>query len=177
MTRKTLTIFEGPDGSGKTTAARAYAESVCAVYVHFPAYPEIVDNELARVYLRAMEPLLVERQHVVFDRSWLSERPYGSVFRNGLYRLGGSTQEELEDIATIFQGVLVFCKPPLEVCLSNYRNRKQTEMLENEQQLVAVYESYGRQTTGLPGVRFDYTKDGDIISFVNETRSNTYAQF
>ena len=176
MMRKTLTIFEGPDGSGKTTAAKTYAESIGALYVHFPAYPEITDNELSRVYLRAMEPLVVEQRDVVFDRSWLSERPYGSVFRNGLYRLSENAQNTLENIAVVFQGVLVFCKPPLEVCLGNYRRRKQIEMLDNEQQLVDVYDLYGRQTTYLPGVRFDYTKDGDIVSFVNETRRFAYAK-
>lgn len=175
MMRKTLTIFEGPDGSGKTTAAKTYAESVCAIYVHFPAYPEITDNELARVYLRAMESLVVEQRDVVFDRSWLSERPYGSVFRNGLYRLGENTQGTLEDIAKVFDTVVILCDPGLEVCLNNYRTRKNLEMLDNEDQLAAVHKAYYEIDTTLPFAVYNYKADGDITLFVNEVVSN--AQF
>lgn len=168
MTRKTLTIFEGPDGSGKTTAAKTYAESIGALYVHFPAYPEITDNELSRVYLRAMEPLVVEQRDVVFDRSWLSERPYGSVFRNGLYRLSETAQDTLEDIAKVFDTVVVLCDPGLEVCLSNYRSRKNIEMLDNEDQLIAVHKAYLAIQTTLPFGIYNYRTSGDITQFINE---------
>lgn len=165
MTRKTLTIFEGPDGSGKTTAAKTYAESIGAVYTHFSAHPEIMDNELMRIYLRAMEPLLVERQHVVFDRSWISERPYGHVFRNGLYRLHKFAQRELENVARMFNPLVVFCNPGLETCLANYRCRKQLEMLDNEEQLRDVYHLYRQEKTSLPVIRYSYV-DGDNINLL-----------
>ena len=61
-----LTIFEGPDGSGKSTAAQAYAEATKAKYVHFPALPQ-VDKSLGRIYVEAMLPALLGYQDVVFD--------------------------------------------------------------------------------------------------------------
>ena len=37
-----LTIFEGPDGAGKTTLAKAYAELTGARYVHFGPLPRVL---------------------------------------------------------------------------------------------------------------------------------------
>ena len=77
-----LTIFEGPDGGGKTTAAEKYAKETGAQYVHFGPLPHVKDS-LARVYVEAMMPAILGLQDVVFDRSWLSEIPYGTAFRGG----------------------------------------------------------------------------------------------
>lgn len=177
MTRKTLTIFEGVDGSGKTTAAKAYAEGIGAEYVHFGNYPDIVDNELSRVYLRAMEALIVERKHVVFDRSWLSEKPYGIVFRGGLYRMHENAAAELEGYAMMFDPIVVFCDPGLETCLENYRSRRQLEMLENEEQLTQVYHLYKTQRTLIPAVVYNY-KTGENITpaHIEKIRSHFYGQ-
>ena len=81
-TSKKLTIFEGCDGSGKTTAAREFAEQTGAKYVHFHNLPRIKKG-LGRMYVEAMLPALLGYQEVVFDRSWLSETPYGEAFREG----------------------------------------------------------------------------------------------
>lgn len=162
MMQNTLTIFEGVDGSGKTTAAKAYADAIGAEYIHFSSYPEIVDNELARVYLRAFEPLMVERKHVVFDRCWISEVPYGTVYRDGLYRIHKNTQVELESIALMFNPIVVFCNPGLDQCLMNYRSRQHLEMLKDEEQLAQVYRLYLEQKTRIPCCAYDYTKSGNI---------------
>jgi thymidylate kinase len=159
-----LTIFEGPDGGGKSTAAKAYAEATNARYVHFPSLPRITGRGLARMYLEAMLPALHGYQNVVFDRCWLSEEPYGSVFRpHQPFRVDKAQQRMLERIAMRCNTRLVYCLPGLEVCLDTFRSRKGEEMLDREEQLQAVYRRYDLQvdyvSSHLPFVVFDRTKD------------------
>lgn len=152
-----LTIFEGPDGSGKTTAAKVYAEATGARYVHFPALPRVGRN-LGRMYVEAMLPALLGYQDVVFDRCWLSEVPYGSVFREGQDRLTDASRRMLERLAFRCGAVVVMCLPPFEVVRANYTSRRHLEMLDNAGQLLEVYKLYAAQRTYLPVVNYDYTQ-------------------
>src|SRR5882757_4772670 len=93
-----LTIFEGPDGSGKTTAAKAFAAEMGARYVHLPQFKRVTTG-LPRMYLEAMLPALLGYQDVVMDRCWLSEVPYGRVFRDGADRVGEISRHMLERVA------------------------------------------------------------------------------
>lgn len=160
---KTLTIFEGPDGSGKTTAAKAYARSIGARYVHFSAMPH-VGKDLARMYIEAMLPALLGYQDVVFDRSWLSDGPYGAVHREGKDRIGPVHQCMLERAALRCGAMVVFCDPGVEACLATFRERSADEMLDNEDQLRNVHElySFARQSTALPFTTYDYTCGLDV---------------
>lgn len=156
-----LTIFEGPDGSGKTTAAKKFAEATGARYVHFPAMPR-VGKSLARMYVEAMLPALLGYQPVVFDRCWLSEGPYGTVFREGRDRLTRSSRCMLERLALRCGGVVVRCQPEYFVVRANYMKRRHLEMLENEDQLHEVYDMYPYEQTDLELLTYDYTVDHDI---------------
>lgn len=163
-----LTIFEGPDGAGKTTAAFEYAKETGAAYVHFPSLPN-VKLGLARLYVEAMLPALLGYQNVVFDRCWLSEHPYGQAFRGGADRLGLTTRL-LERLAFRCGAVVVKCLPPWEVVLASYQKRKGQEMLENEDQLRHVYDIYAAQETQLPSVFFDYTEGKTFAHDVYDAR-------
>lgn len=164
MTRSCdLTIFEGPDGGGKSTAAQAYAEATGARYVHFPSLPRVTARGLGRMYLEAMLPALHGYQSVVFDRCWLSEQPYGSVFRpHQPLRVDKATQRMLERVAMRCSTRLIYCLPGLEVCLDTFRSRKGEEMLDREEQLEAVYRHYDLQvdyvSSHLPFVVYDRTR-------------------
>lgn len=159
---KRLTIFEGPDGSGKSTAAKAYAAATNAVYVHFGPLPNVSDG-LARLYVEAMLPALLGYQDVVFDRSWLSEVPYGEAFRGGADRLGPDSRRMLERLAMRCATVVVRCLPPVETCVANFSAHKGEEYLQAEEQLRQVYQCYeDRFDTELPWEDFDYTCQ-DII--------------
>lgn len=153
---RALTIFEGPDGSGKSTAAGAYAKYTGAKYVHFGPLPRVKDG-LARMYVEAMLPALLGYQDVVFDRCWLSEVPYGVAFRAGADRLGPDARCMLERLALRCGAVVVSCLPAWEVVRQNYLSRKELEYLESDDQLHQVYELYAAQDTELPALRFDYT--------------------
>jgi hypothetical protein len=156
---KRLTIFEGPDGGGKTTAASALAISTDAKYVHFSAMTG-VNKSLARIYVEAMMPALLGYQDVVFDRSWLSDRPYGIAFRDGKDRLGDVNRRMLERLAMRCGGLLVQCLPPVETVLTCFRGRKGAEMLDNEDQLRRVYDLYLEEPTDLQCLKYDYTAPG-----------------
>lgn len=152
---KKVTIFEGPDGSGKTTAAQDYAESTGAKYIHFTALPQ-VNKGLARMYVEAMLPALLGYQDVVFDRSWLSETPYGEAFREGQDRLTQACRRMLERLAYRCGAAVVLCLPPWETVKSNFMKRKHLEMLKDDVQLRQVYDLYKSQGTSLPLIPFDY---------------------
>lgn len=158
-----LTIFEGPDGAGKTTAAIKFAEETGARYVHFGPL-SLVDKGLPRLYVEAMVPALLGYQDVVFDRSWLSEIPYGTAFREGKDRIGLASRRMLERISLRCATVVVKCQPPWETVVANYSSRKGIEMLENENQLHQVYELYAGGRTHLPSVLYDYTSHPKFFS-------------
>lgn len=152
-----LTIFEGPDGGGKSTAAQTYAKATGARYVHFASLPR-VSKSLGRMYVEAMLPALLGYQDVVFDRCWLSEMPYGVAFREGEDRLNNASRRMLERLAMRCGAVVVKCQPAWETVKANYLSRKHIEMLDNEHQLKTVYDLYAAQPTDLPMLDYDYTK-------------------
>jgi hypothetical protein len=156
-----LTIFEGPDGSGKSTAAHKFAKDTNARYVHFPALPR-VSAGLARMYVEAMMPALLGYQDVVFDRCWMSETPYGVAFREGQDRLGDPSRRMLERLALRCGAVMVRCNPGWDAVLKSYLSRKHLEMLENDGQLHQVFDLYAREHTDLPEVEFDYTRRNSV---------------
>lgn len=152
---KQLVIFEGPDGSGKTTAAKQMAERLGARYVHFSSLPR-VSAGLARMYVEAMLPALLGYQTVVFDRSWLSEIPYGMAYREGHDRLGDAARRMLERLALRCGAVVVKADPGWETVASNFAKRKHLEMLDNHYQLAEVYMLYNQMQTDLPVIPYDY---------------------
>lgn len=139
-TSKTLTIFEGVDGSGKSTAAKAYAAQIGARYVHCGPFLGIGDAQLARFYAELMMPAVLGYEHVVMDRSWVSEAIYGTVHRNHDRVAIGARL--LDRLAWRCGGVLVACHPPYEVALRNWAARKGEEYLQQEQSLRRVYAGY-----------------------------------
>lgn len=157
-----LTIFEGPDGGGKSTAAQTYAKASGAHYVHFASLPRVSRN-LGRMYVEAMLPALLGYQDVVFDRCWLSELPYGVAFREGRDRLTAAGRRMLERLAMRCGAVVVRCQPEWETVRANFLSRKNIEMLDNDSQLKTVYDLYAEQVTDLPELVYDYTQD-DVFS-------------
>jgi len=153
-----VTIFEGPDGSGKTTAAQAYANETGALYVHSGPYKE-AGVDLARLYVEAMLPAVQGYQPVVMDRCWLSEQPYGTVFRDGVDRIGPERQRMLERLALRCGAVVVLCAPPLPCVLENLRQRDVRHEFEVfEDKVRRIYKYYTScLDTHLPCIMYNYT--------------------
>lgn len=168
-TSANVTIFEGPDGCGKTTAARDYAERTCARYVHCTVFPKMTHVGLARLYFEAMLPAILGLQSVVLDRSWISEEPYGMHVR-GRVRFPPAHRRMLDRVAARCAGAVVLCLPPYAVARHNYDERVEGEYPGNLQ-FDGVYAYYrdhwNRNTwytriTALPSVKYDYTHIPDL---------------
>jgi thymidylate kinase len=163
---KPITIFEGPDGGGKSTAARAHAAKTGARYIHCGPFPGV--KSIGRLYLEAMAPALEGYQAVVMDRCWISEGIYGLVHRGGLDRLGVASRRMLERVAMRCHAEVLLYLPPLEACLKNFRSRRGEELLDSEKKLEHVYHKYAdryvgtsiHRLTDLPVERIDYTTGG-----------------
>ena len=169
----TLTIFEGPDGAGKSTAAQAYTQRVGANYVHLGPFPG-VDEGLCRLYAEAMMPAVLGHKPVVMDRSWLSERPYGLVYRDGQDRVKRPGARMLERLALRCSPVVVLCDPGWEAVEASFRRRKAQELLQDTQQLRQVYDLYRSPGTLLPTCVHDYTKSGfeDLLGAILLARTH-----
>lgn len=158
-----LVIFEGPDGSGKSTAARKYADETGSRLVHCGPYLD-KGSQLKWIYLEAMLPALMDIDNVVLDRCWISEPIYGHVFRCGTDRLGQKGRDLLESISRASEARVVLCLPPEEVCLKNWLRRRMQggEYLNREEEFRAVWGQYNdryaiKTLTSLPVTKFDYT--------------------
>lgn len=165
-----ITIFEGPDGGGKTSAAREYAKRIKALYYHFSAWRHMED-QYPRLFLEAMMPALMGYQNVVMDRSWLSDRPYNAAYHKGKPLISSYNATVLERVAMRCDTNVIMCLPPKEVCLENFRSRMDSEMLDDPDQLEYVYLLYREMVednkgSALPITVYDYTKNRDIYELV-----------
>lgn len=155
---KRVIIVEGPDGAGKTTLARALCEQLSARYEHFGPLPQFKSHQdPSRLYAEAMLPAVHGHQHVVMDRSWLSERPYGKICRNGENRISMASQRMLERLAMRCGAVVVLCKPPIDRIIESYARRKQIEYASSEEIITKIYYEYNAFRTELPVCHYDYT--------------------
>ncbi|CAB4142502.1 hypothetical protein UFOVP1414_52 [uncultured Caudovirales phage] len=146
-----LTIFEGPDGGGKTTAAKEYATLTSAQYIHHGSYKGLEDIGIK--YVESILPALVGCYDVVLDRSWHSEKIYGDAFRNGADRLGDRVNA-LNELANMCGAVVILCLPPLENVLKTFNSRRGVEMLQSQKQMEQVYADYSRKFSRLTNENF-----------------------
>ena len=160
-----IIILEGPDGAGKTTLSeslrqRLQSSHMVHVVKHGP-YKGVASEDLCRIYFRAMTPALTFNDHVIMDRSWLSEPIYGEVYRNGDNRIDMPRRRMLERAALSRGAVVIHCQPDFEVCAKAFSSRTEDEYLDNLAQLQQVYDGYETlaQRTALPTIHYDYTQD------------------
>ena len=166
-----LTIFEGCDGGGKTTAAKTYALATGAHYVHFSAMAQVIKG-FPRLFVEAMMPAVLGHKPVVFDRSWLSDMPYGLAYREGLERLDVVSRRMLERLALRCGAVVVWCDPGWEAIEASFLKRRHLEMLDNTSQLREVWELYAEEGTDLENITYDYKTmdDADLELMINAAR-------
>lgn len=158
-----LTIFEGPDCSGKSTLAFEYWNRQCqnrqVQLIHHGPYPGI-KTKLPRLYVETMLPMLQGREDQIWDRCWLSEPIYGRAFRHGDDRVGEINARHLERFALRHGAAIVLCMPSYEAVFEKWKERKGEEYLKSADQLKKVYDSYAalRECTSIPILLYDYTR-------------------
>ena len=169
---RNITIFEGPDGSGKTTIAKEYAKRTGALYVHFEAYYGVKD--IYKFFIEAAQPALLGYQDVVFDRCWHSGPIYDVVFRN----LQPHEQRQTPEICLLLDravahcsAVLVKCYPDQDTCINNWKSRLDTELVKSEFKMRAIHGLYEHleNTITLPSMEWNYTlKDSTIDKLIHD---------
>ena len=137
-----IIIFEGPDGSGKTTLAakvRQVANTANLHTAHHGPYPGVSANDLAHAYFMSLTPALTYNDTVLMDRSWYSEPIYAKAVRNTESRIVTTHRRMLERAAMSRKAVVVQCLPSLETCLEAYGERPEYAKRE---QMSEVYDLY-----------------------------------
>ncbi len=122
--RYPIFVFEGPDGAGKTTLAKALTEYLGGRYVHLTyRFRDKMDvYHYAAIRLVAH---LSQHQPVILDRWWISEILYAEAYRGGSKFM--KRHFLLEHIATKMGVVYVACVPEeKQKYLDNYAQLKET---------------------------------------------------
>lgn len=151
-----ITIFEGPDGSGKTTIAKNYAEVKRAQYRHHGTYKDCFReiNEAMVLSMVGME----QGHDVVLDRCWISEKPYGTIHRPyEPLRIYEVDQRMHERLALRGGAVMVRCLPAKSRVLKTWERRVEDEEVKDSKKMAKVYDWYLREfKTSLPLITYDY---------------------
>jgi len=160
-----IVILEGPDGAGKSTLAEQLRKELerdrtTHVVRHGP-YNGVGAQDLCRIFFRTMASALTYDDHIIMDRSWVSEPIYAEVYRNGNNRVDLQRRRMLERVALARGGVVVHCQPAFELCEKAFLSRKDVEYLDNVEQLQKVYSEYMSmgQNSALPLLHYDYEHD------------------
>ncbi len=158
-----LTIFEGPDCSGKTTTIDKLIKlnklkfSEYEVYHHGP-YLGDTKEELVNRYIK---PLKNDNgKEIFYDRSWVSEIIYGKIIR-GISRFSKTDILNIENSIYNLHPTMVLCMPPIETIIKTYENRIDTEYVKKEKQIIKIYNDYSLiiNNPRIPIVEYDYTKN------------------
>ena len=130
-----IIIVEGPDASGKSTLINQLMErhpNNC--YLH-----NAVTDDIASLHKNTIDAALVASQeHWVFiDRLHLSEKIYGTIFRNG-----PSYDVDAFDIAILYRIPMVkkiLCMVDKETSLAKHAERKDKEMFDDISKVWDMY--------------------------------------
>jgi hypothetical protein len=120
-----MIIFEGMDGSGKTTFARKISDIEKIPLIHSPG-PDIGEE---MIYW-AMEELKAKKT-LIYDRfPCISERVYGPVIRRkDIFDFSCYNENKdaflTYDLFLRTKPLIVYCKVPLKVVLNNVNNSEQ----------------------------------------------------
>lgn len=163
MTKIKVTIFEGIDGSGKTTLAKAFAKENNAVYISFPTQrPPEFDNaskaaqwfiddmsvELGKYAQKEWRNDLDHVEHIVLDRSFISTAVYqGNVFDKDCKLTNSILFHGIDMLEQDFEvvDVIIPDTTPLEAA-KRIQSRKagedELDKIEDLDELVARLEKY-----------------------------------
>lgn len=144
-----MLILEGPDCAGKSTLAQHLIESwPDATLAHYSShdFPKMLQHVVSS------RPGCLD----IADRFHYSHVPYDMFYR-GVLEPETASVRMLDRALLSRNSVYVVCLPPWPVVLDNYRQRKEEELIQSEQQLSWIYDWYWQYAANLPGLVYDYT--------------------
>lgn len=150
-------ILEGPDGAGKSTLATALARALPAMQVRHGLMEGYTGYHLAEQAMHALAPAYYGAGTVVQDRSWLSERIYAKVFRDGDDRFYGLASM-LRRVLMATDHLVVRLSSPVDVLWKTVGDRPAEELAKKREQLERVcvlYESLPDENRGVQFVTLD----------------------
>ena len=131
-----IIVFEGPDNTGKTTAALAIAKALRAVFMKVER-PK-AGNDL-KTFCRIVEVAQAYSGTVVLDRHVaISEPIYGRIIR-GKHDLNPSAV--LAALTSI--DLCIYCRPPTDVIKKTLKDRPQMDgVVEHTQSIIDAYDAF-----------------------------------
>lgn len=140
-----IIVLEGPDGGGKTTLANYLEKQFGYIYLH-TGVPE--NEDLLLEYAIKIQRAREMSVSVVLDRLHVGESVYGPIIRKR-DRLGHTGQVIIQRFVRASGAVLVFCRPPYEIALANWRKRhsKGEEYVDLEHRYEHIYDRYKHYET------------------------------
>ena len=157
-------VLEGPDGTGKSTLAKALAKETHAMVIH----PYYNDQWEMKGYLTSIikfaEDLNNQGINVVLDRWCISELIYGTIFR------GGPAFDVPEMVAGYGSGITwIYCRND-NAAANHLKNKKERdEMFADMTEVAELYDKFIEQSD-LDWHVFDFDKinTDDFIAEVAE---------
>lgn len=162
------TIFEGPDGAGKSTVIEKLRTDTTRVIHHGPYVGEediwlhYAASYVDRSEFDVMVPRLLMTD-LFLDRAWQSEKPYSHVYRGGHDRLTTWQRRMLERVALGHGTVTVVCLPPYEHCVTTFTARRAHEWrdapaMSRRRELQCLADVYAAYALMPADVRYDFTR-------------------
>jgi hypothetical protein len=137
-------ILEGPDGAGKSTLAKAFAD-VGYHIVPFGVPPKAAQRSEESIFHfffdRVYEWQTAHDHPVVFDRFHLSDRIYGPLMRGGT-PMTPRAEALIERYLEAIDAQVILCLPPRRTAFANWRARPGQEYVKDFRIFEKVYDGY-----------------------------------
>lgn len=132
-----ITIIEGPDGAGKSTLAKYIAGTTGAEILHF-GKPANVKEFIQQI--EDYKQIMMNRDNIVLDRSWLSDRVYAEIFKDREWETTKAQSDELLELGN-GKAVVYFCNADIETLWRRCNVRGET-YVKNFDQLLRIRAAY-----------------------------------
>lgn len=171
-----LVIIEGCDAAGKTTLKN----ELVSRYNFIESVPKSLPTDKTDIIMcaenaTAINLALENGDHVVMDRSWLSEAIYSPLLRNMDGRFKPYQLRMLERMAMTAGAVIVHCDPGWNEVKQNWQVRGDAHITE-EHVLWSLYRDYKRlpTTTNLPVYAYNYTQHPVLGAWFEQLKTRIF---